>query len=105
MPDGLPPFRYLKPNSLAFAIGLPLPFATTGSCCGSRCSQVNSRMSRAIPLQCVHAQNRSAGMAALGFEAVMDQTSDTGQYKKGDVVVIEGWADPDGNGPKKGNPG
>jgi hypothetical protein len=61
-------------------------------------------MSRAIELQCVHAQNCSAGMAALVFEAVMEPSSDTGTCEKGDVVVIEGRADPDGDGSGKGNP-
>jgi len=55
-------------------------------------------------LGCVHARNCGGGLEAQGFAMVMDQATDIGVYEVGDVVVIEGWADPDGEeGPKKGN--
>jgi len=43
------------------------------------------------------------GLQAQGFTQVKDQNTDDGQYEVGDVVVISAFADPDGEGPKKGS--
>jgi hypothetical protein len=90
--DLLASVTYAEENALGQSIG--------------RCARYVKKALAAggIELQCVHAQNCSAGLEAQGFDAVMNQNTDTGTYEKGDVVVIEGWADPDGDGPKKGNP-
>ena len=54
-------------------------------------------------IDCVHARSCGGGLEAQGFTMVMDQNTDTGTYEKGDVVVIESFADPDGDGKLKGS--